>query len=63
LTKEAGPELRHSFGTWESGITGVAFEVPNQVLINHEFIIGAMSEVFGAAPWIVVDGPDSLVLK
>jgi hypothetical protein len=63
FTKEAVLELTHSFGTWQSGITGVRFEVPERIVINHEFIIGAMSEVFGAASWIVVSGPDSLVLK
>ena len=63
FTKEAVLELTHRFGTWRSGITGVSFEVPECIVINHEFITGAMSEVFGPASWIVVRGPDSLVLK
>ena len=63
FTNKAVPELRQSFATWQSGITGLEFKVPNGVAINHEFIVRAMSEVFGAASWIVVDGPDSLILK
>jgi hypothetical protein len=57
FTREAEPELRHSFGTWPSGITGVKFEVPDPNLMHHEFIIRAMSGVFGAAPWTAVRGP------
>jgi hypothetical protein len=63
FVKEAVPKLRHSFGTWQSGITGVEFEVPNSMTLNREVVIKAMTEVFGAAVWIEVNGPDSLVLK
>src|SRR4051794_28976943 len=57
------PALSHSFGTWRSGVTGVEFGVPRGTPINHEFVVSAMSEVFGAASWTVVNGPDSLVLR
>jgi hypothetical protein len=63
FTNEDVPELRHSFGTWASGITGVEFKVPRGAPINHDYIVKAMSEVFGADSWAVVNGPDSLVLK
>mgnify|MGYP001081379305 CR=1 FL=1 len=63
FSKEAVPELRHSFGTWKSGITGVEFEVPNAMTLNRELIVKAMTEVFGATAWIEVNGPDSLLLK
>jgi hypothetical protein len=63
FTKEDVPELRHSFGTWQSGITGVQFEVPNPMPLNREVVVKAMTEAFGASAWIEVDGPDSLVLK
>lgn len=57
------PEIRHEFGTWRSGITGVEFVVPRTVPINSGSIEKAMSEVFGAASWAVVRGPDSICLK
>jgi hypothetical protein len=57
------PDVRHYFGTWQSGITGVEFEVPRGVRINHDYVMRAMSEVFGADSWQVVCGPDSLLLK
>lgn len=61
--KKDVPELRHTCGTWRSGITGVEFQVPLGVPINHDSIVRAMSEVFRADSWAVVSGPDSLVLK
>jgi hypothetical protein len=59
FTKEAVPELRHSFRTWQSGITGVQFEVPSAIILNREVVVRTMTEVFGATAWIEVNGPDS----
>jgi len=57
------PEIRHSFGTWESGISSVVFEVPRRVHINHSSIVEVMSKVFEATSWVVVTGPDSMILR
>ena len=63
FTRAQVPELRHKFGTWVSGITGVEIEVPENVQINHEYIMSAMSSLFGADAWTIMKGPDSLILK
>ena len=63
FSNEDVPEVGHSFERWQSGITGVEFEVPMGVRINHDYVVSAMSRVFGADLWDVVHGPDSLVLK
>ena len=59
------PELRHHFEVSESGITGLAFDVPNAVVLYRDYLIRAMSKVFDTEPesWIVVSGPDSLKLR
>ena len=58
-------EPRHHFGTWESGITGVEIEVPNEVILYRDYMIGIMSKVFDTEPesWVVVSGLDSLLMK
>jgi hypothetical protein len=63
FTKTDVPEIEHDFVTWQSGITGVEFIIPNRITLNQNFIIGAISELFGATSWVVVPGPDSLILK
>ncbi len=50
------PKIRHSFGTWRSGIMGIEFAFPRAIPINRDRITSAMSEVFGADSWAVVDG-------
>jgi hypothetical protein len=55
--------LRHEFGTWQSGITGVEFDVPGDAILGRDDMIRAMSAVFGAEGWVEVDGPYSLLLK
>jgi hypothetical protein len=58
-------ELRHHFGVWQSGIPGISFEVPQEVVLYRDYMIQAMSKVFDTEPesWIEVRGLDSLVLK
>ena len=56
-------ELRHEIGPWRSGIHGAEFSVPRSVILDREYVIGAMSEVFGTRDWAEVRGPDSLALK
>jgi hypothetical protein len=56
-------ELRHQFVTWPSGITGIEFDVPEAAVLDREYVIRAMSDVFAAESFAVVHGPDSLVLK
>lgn len=64
FAKRDVPELRHEFGVCESGITGVAFEVPNEVALTRDYQIRAMSTVFDTRPesWIVARGPCSDIL-
>ena len=57
------PEIRHSFGAWRSGITGIEFVVPSSTPINTDCITRAMSAIFRTDAWVVVRGPDSIYLK
>ncbi len=57
------PELRHHFGTWQSGITGISFDVPREDVVDKAYIIRAFASVFGTDEWVEVRGPDSLILK
>jgi hypothetical protein len=56
-------EPKYHFGTWQSGITGIMFDVPQGTPINEKYVMKAMAEVFGPQEWKVVRGPDSLILK
>ena len=56
-------ELRHHPVTWPSGISGVQFDVPDSAVLNHAYIIRAMTEAFAAGSCTVARGPDSLLLK
>ena len=64
FAKRDVPELRHRFGVCESGITGIAFDVPNEVVLYRDYQIRAMSRVFDTDPesWIVARGPCSDIL-
>jgi hypothetical protein len=48
---------------WESGITGVVFDVPRTAKLNRPYIFWAMTEAFGYRDWVEVAGPDSMVLR
>lgn len=61
--KEDVADLRHDLVTWPSGIAGVQFDVPESAVLNREYVMRAMSDVFAAEPCTVVYGPDSLLLK
>ena len=56
-------ELRHEFGTWRSGITGISFLAPEGDVVDKAYILRAFASVFGTDEWVVVRGPDSLLLK
>ncbi len=56
------PELRHDFVSWESGITGVKFDVPRHLSLNRDLVHRSMSAVFGAPSWHEVHGPDTMIL-
>jgi hypothetical protein len=60
---ESIPELRHRFGEWASGITGVAFDVPREATLDKDYVFRAFSTVFGTEDWVEVRGPDSLLMK
>ncbi len=55
--------LGHSEQTWESGITGVTFDVPQIARLNREYVERAMCDRFGCTSWMEVRGPDSMVLR
>ena len=63
FSNEDVPEIRHQFGISESGIVSIGFGVPRKICIDHRLIVEAMSEVFEAGSWVVVRGPDSMVLR
>jgi hypothetical protein len=61
--KEAVTELSHRFEVWESGITGIHFEVPGEAVLNRDYMLRAFSTAFEADDWVEVRGPDSLLMK
>lgn len=60
---ETVPELRHHFRMWDSGITGIAFDVPGEAVLDRDYILEALASVFGAVDWAEVRGPDSQLMK
>jgi len=56
-------ELRHVFVTWESGLTGIVFDVPKESNLNREFVVRSMSKIFGSETWSEVRGPAGHTLK
>jgi hypothetical protein len=56
-------ELRHRFKMWDSGMTGIEFDVPRRAVVDKEYIFRAFSSVFGTDDWVEVRGPDSLLMK
>ncbi len=56
-------ELRHHFGTWPSGMTGIEFSVPEEDLLDRDYVLRAFARVFGTEDWVVVRGPDSVLMK
>jgi hypothetical protein len=69
LFRKGGPdgepvsELRHCFRMWESGITGVVFDVPVEAVLDRDYILQALAGVFGAVDWAEVRGPDSQLMR
>jgi hypothetical protein len=57
------PRRIHRRTTWESGITGLAFTVPEGTKMNRSYAVSALAEVFGTDAWVEVEGPDSMVLR
>jgi hypothetical protein len=57
------PELRHHFHLWESGITGIVFDVPLKAVLDREYMLRAFAGVFGTEDWVEVRGPDSGLMK
>jgi hypothetical protein len=57
------PEPCHHFGEWESGITGIEFDVPMGAVLDREYMLRAFSRVFGTDDWVEVRGPDSGLMK
>ncbi len=60
---ESVPELRHHFGTWPSGITGIEFNVPSRDVLDRDYALRAFASIFGIDDWVEVRGPDSLLLR
>ena len=61
--KESVTELHHRFGEWPSGITGIEFDVPGEVVLDRDYMLRAFSTVFETEDWVEVRGPDSLLMK
>jgi hypothetical protein len=60
---ESAPELRHHFGVWPSGITGIEFDVPGDAVLDREYLLRAFASIFGTDDWVEVRGPDSLLMR
>lgn len=63
MTKSDTPELKHRPATWASGIPGTTFEVPQGARLDLPQILQAMNSAFGEQSWVIVKGPDSIVLR
>jgi hypothetical protein len=50
-------------GSWDSGVSGIAFEVPLATTLNMPSVERLLAEVHGVAEWRRVKGPDSMVLR
>jgi hypothetical protein len=61
--KESVTKLRHRFDVWESGITGIHFEVPREAVLDRDYVLRAFANIFGTDDWVEVRGPDSLLMK
>ena len=61
--KQDVTELQHRFVTWESGLTGIEFDVPREANLNRKYVVRSMSEIFGADSWAEVHGPAGHTLK
>ncbi|MCC9607706.1 hypothetical protein LOC68_03750 [Blastopirellula sp. JC732] len=48
---------------WDSGVTGVNLIVPLSMQLNASVVEAALGEHFGVDRWVVVQGPDSMVLR
>jgi hypothetical protein len=55
------PEAR--FTSWDSGVTGMVFQIPEEYRLNQATVETLMSEVAGVNEWSVVRGPDSMDLR
>lgn len=50
-------------GMWESGVSGVAVQVPLGMHLNSASVESLLSEILGICKWERVRGPDSIQLR
>ena len=55
------PQFRST--TWDSGVTGVVYEVPAALTLNRESVEQLLSAALGVETWVEVRGPDSMALR
>jgi hypothetical protein len=51
------------YSTWDSGVNGIVFEVPDEMLLNMPIVEFLMAQATGCREWHRVRGPDSMVLR
>src|SRR2546429_548419 len=56
-------EPAHRFFTWDSGVTGITFHVPDSTRLNKTLVEELLSSVLGVVRWDEVRGPDSIVIR
>ncbi len=49
--------------TWGGTMTGISFSLPQTACVDRNYLLGAMTQVFGFSEWIEVHGPDSMFLR
>ena len=49
--------------TWESGASGIVFQVPAETLLNMASVESLMSQAIECEEWHRVRGPDSMTLR
>src|SRR5262249_11718888 len=63
VSKMSIAEPEHTFGKWDSGVTGVTFRVPRGMKVNKAVVEELLSSALGVACWREVRGPDSIMLR
>jgi hypothetical protein len=53
----------YKFVSWSSGVTGINIFVPREITLNTTRIEQMLSKILDVDRWIVVRGPDSIVIR
>ena len=63
ISKNDRGEFGYKFTQWNSGVTGVFIQVPREIRIDAKRTEQMLSKILHVDRWVVVRGPDSIVLR